>query len=273
MKPSSLATVVTVAAWSLLCVLRSPAHAEDDISVRIGAKGKLTLSGQIAADAPPSETAPWYDSSPGFGGGGGLYGELHVGDLLGAELDLLFESNRVFFSSAESDVTFDQQASFEQFRLPLLVKLFLHPSDDFELSVGLGPELAVDMGSNAYFDLTRNDTPLSDANVEYVLGRLNSTDTALGLSAALEIGCAFYTQHFHIPIAFRFAYNVLGKSAYADRVTMAGREGARLDAIESYQLGLVLGFGFLVPPREPPPPEPKRRAPAPDDPFAPFSGN
>ncbi len=257
---------------ALLCAsTRAPARA--DIDLRIGVKGALDLGGQLSASSPPTMTAPWLDSSMGLGGGAGLYGELHASKLLGVELDLLIESNRLFFKASQNDVDFKQRASFGQLRAPLLAKLFLQTSDSFELNAGLGPELIVGLGSSARNTVTDNRTTLADATAQIALDYFNRAKAGLGAAVALELGCSFYTLRFQIPIALRFAFNVLGKGAYDDRVKqdMMLHTGT-LDAVESYQLALVVGFGFLIPPREPPPAPATPSGPAPDNPFAPFSG-
>ncbi len=255
----------------VMCLMRGTAHAFD-VDLRVGAKGAFTLSGLTGADMPTTPTSPWLQSRLGAGGGGGLYGELHLSKLLGVELDLLFESNRLFFSGSANKVSFRQEATFEQLRVPLLAKLFLQTSDSFELTAGIGPELALGMGAGAHTDLTANGTTLADDNVLRALRYFYRADEALGVAATLELGCAFYTLRYHIPIALRFAYNVLGKSAYTDRVKLdPALNTSTLQTIESYQISLVIGFGFLIPTRDPPP-APITRGPVPDDPFAPFSG-
>ena len=63
-----------------------------------------------------------------------------------------------------------------------------------------------------------NDTTLSDANVQQSLDYILRAEAANGVAVMGEIGCSIYTLRFQIPIAFRFAYNVLGATAYAERV-------------------------------------------------------
>ncbi len=244
---------------------------EDLTGFRIGIKGALTLAGQTAPDSPPSETAAFVDSSPGVGFGGGLYGELRATKLLGVELDLLFVSNRLYYVASANDLDFEQYVSFEQLRIPLLAKLYHALSANFDLNVALGPELIVGLGGRAENTLTGNGTTLSDAQIESQLDYFQQAESALGAAVAVEIGCSIYTLRYQIPIALRFAYNVLGSTAYDERVTVdEATRIANLGAIESFQVGLVVGFGFLIPPRDPPPP-PVEQRPAPDDPFAPFS--
>ena len=74
-----------------------PHSARADIDLRIGAKGLFVLSGLTDADGSETMDPPFFDASLGAGFGGGLYGELHASKLLGVELDLLLESNRLFF--------------------------------------------------------------------------------------------------------------------------------------------------------------------------------
>jgi hypothetical protein len=263
----------SLAALALLCAAAPTPARASDLELRIGLKGALTLADQLSASAPPTPTAPFLHASMGVGYGGGLYGELHASKLLGVELDLLLQSNRVYFDATANDVDFSQRARFGQFRVPLLGKLFLHPSDDFELNVGLGPELIAGLGSSARTEVDANRTTLSNANVQRSLDYFYRAKAGLGAAVALELGCSIYTLRFQIPIALRFAYNVLGKSAYDERVKQDMKlRTATLDAVESYQIALVIGFGFLIPPREPPPAPAAPTGPKPDDPFAPLSG-
>jgi hypothetical protein len=264
-------SLLTALAGVLLC--SAPSSARADIDLRIGAKGMFTLSGLSAPDMPPTPDAPWAGASLSAGFGGGLYGELHASKLLGVELDLLLESNRLFFHGSANDVEFDQRATFGQFRVPLLAKLFLQAGDSFEFNLGLGPELILGMGDSSKTTVTRNQTTLSAGNVQTAFDYFYRADSATGVAVAGEIGCSFYTLRFQIPIAFRFAYNVLGKTAYADRVKIDEMlHTATFSAVETYQMVVLIGFGFLIPPREPPP-EPVKRGPATDDPFSPFTGH
>jgi hypothetical protein len=258
-----------------LCALflQHPRAARADIDLRIGAKGMFTLSGLNDADSPPAIDAPFFDASLGAGFGGGLYGELHATKLLGVELDLLFESNRLFFQGNANGIAISQRATFGQFRVPLLAKLFLQAGDSFEFNVGLGPEAILGMGDSAKTRLIVNETTLSDGNVQQAFDYFFRADAQNGVAVMGEIGCSFYTLRFQIPIAFRFAYNVLGKTAYADRVKLdEALQTQTFSAIETYQMAIVIGFGFLIPPREPPP-EPVKSGPKTDDPFSPFTGH
>jgi hypothetical protein len=251
----------------------APAAAHAEIDLRIGAKGMFTLSGLSEADSPPALDAPFFDSNLGAGFGGGLYGELHASKLLGVELDLLFQSNRLFFEGVSNGVEISQRATFGQFRIPLLAKLFLQTSDSFEFNFGLGPEAIIGLDDSSKTKLVRNDTTLSDRNVQNAFDYFYRADAQNGIAVAGEIGCSIYTLRFQIPIAFRFAYNVLGKTAYTDRVKLdEALQTSTFSAIETYQIAVVIGFGFLIPPREPPP-EPVKQGPRTDDPFSPFNGH
>ncbi len=262
---SCFALTAAVAAW----LGAAPASAFD-LDLRLGAKGIFSLANISDADGPPSPQAPWANGRIGAGGGGGLYGELHVSKLVGIEADLLFESNRLFFRGAQNMVRFDQRASFEQLRVPLLAKLFAHLSDDVELSAALGPQFILGLGAHPETTLTSNGTTLSQQNLQRAFEYFYQAEAGGSVALAGELGVSFYTQRFQIPIALRFAYNILGKTAYADRVKQDPMlRTATFSALETYQFGIVVGFGFLVPPRQPrpEPDQPQRRA---DDPFSPF---
>jgi hypothetical protein len=262
---SCFALAAAAAAW----LGAAPASAFD-LDLRIGAKGIFSLANISDADEPPVPQAPWADGRIGAGGGGGLYGELHLSKLTGVELDLLFESNRLFFRGAQNMVAFDQRVSFEQMRVPLLGKLFAHVSDDVELSAALGPQLILGLGAHPETTLSRNGTTLSPQNLQRAFDYFYQAEAGSSVALAGELGLSIYTQRFQIPIALRFAYNVLGKTAYADRVKQDPMLGtATWSALETYQLGIVVGFGFLIPPRQPPP-EPSKPARPADDPFSPF---
>jgi hypothetical protein len=257
---------VTGFALAMFFVLLTPiTRAAADVDLRLGAKALLNLSGDIETGAPPAPYALWYNGAPGVGFGGGLYAELEFERIVSLELDLLFESNRIYFQgtvplpAAENAYALvDQHVTFGQLRIPLLAKLTPRLSKHVEFTFGVGPELILGLGRSASTSYVANGTTYGAASV-------------FGAAVALDLGFAFYTKRYHIPISLRFAYNVLSSSSYSDRVYAS--EFAKtyiVDAVESWQLGLVIGFGFLIPPEaDPPPPPPPPPPPKSDvdDPF------
>jgi hypothetical protein len=238
-----------------------------DPDLRLGVKGFVTLSGLPETEAPSMRGAPFSNVSAGAGFGAGLFGELHVSRLVGLELGALIQSNRLYFVGSQRDVDFEQRASFEQLRVPLLGKLLWHLGQVGELSFGLGPELIVGLGAHATSELTAVRGALSAANARASLNYLYQADSSLGLGLAFEIGASFYTLRFQIPVALRFAYNVLGPTAYTDRVVVdSTSQRTTFQAAEGFQFALCFGFALLIPPRKPPPP-PADPVPSPDDPF------
>ena len=241
-----------------LCLATGRAHA---LELRLGLKGGLTLSGMIGVEAadPSIDLPPWHDSSIGAGGGGGLYSELHFNRLLALELDVLIESNRLYFESYGSDGSYLEQAViYEQLRLPLLFKLTGHPGKHVELTGALGPEFMFGLGATPYSAIypPRAQDMYYGANEQF------------GLAMAVAFGIGFTTKYLHIPLEVRFAYNMLGAYSYRDRVEAFSDQIYVLQAVENFQIAVMIGFGFRIPPEEPPKkPKPVVKPVEIDDPF------
>ncbi|HET6337325.1 MAG TPA: hypothetical protein VFG30_29075 [Polyangiales bacterium] len=247
----------------LLVALGLSLHASSAaaLELRLGLKGGLTLSGLISADPSDIDLAPWHDSAVGAGFGGGLYTELHFNRLIALELDVLIEGNRLFFESYSANTAasyLEQAVVYEQLRLPLLFKLVAHLGKHVEFTGGLGPEFLFGLGATPHSLLY----PLARSNVLY------GADEQFGLALSAAFGLAFTTKYLHIPLEMRFGYNMLGAYSYRDRVEQYGNQIFVLNAVENFQFGFMIGFGFRIPPETPPkPPKPVLKTPEIDDPF------
>jgi hypothetical protein len=231
------------------------------LELRLGLKGGLTLSGMIGAEPADTDLAPWHDSAIGAGFGGGLYTELHFNRLIALELDMLVEGNRMFYEtySANAAASYLEQAVvYEQLRLPLLFKLTAHLGKHVEFTGALGPEFLFGLGATPHSALY----PPARSNVYY------GADEQFGLALSAAFGLGFTTKYLHIPLELRFGYNMLGAYSYRDRVKQYGDQIYVLQAVENFQFGVMVGFGFRIPPEEPPkPPKPVVKPPEIDDPF------
>jgi hypothetical protein len=221
---------------SVLCVLGSSAHAHAFYDLRVGAKGSVNGVAWAAPDnSPPGSAALWGDNQFLMGGGGGLFGDLRLFKLLGLELDLLFESNKLTFNYSVGALSYDYDTKFLQFRAPILAKLCL-PLGPLEMTFGFGPEFV--KGMNA-------DVTVSDAVAQPFYAAEPGSDTFLNFDWALNVRLG----KLFIPIGLRFRLNVTQPSEYADRVTVeptaAGLPKGTVDAIESYSFGLNLGLGWV----------------------------
>lgn len=239
-----------------LCWCASTAQA---LELRLGLKGGLTLSGMLGVDPivdPP--LAPWHDSKIGAGGGGGLYTELHFNRLLALELDVLIEGNRLFYDIYADGSHLEQAVVYEQLRLPLFFKLTAHLGKHVEFFGALGPEVLFGLGA----------TPHSRIEPLQRLDLLYGADEQFGLAMSAAFGFAFTTKYLHIPLEARFGYNMLGAYSYRDRVRTFGEQIYVLQAVENFQIGIMVGFGFRIPPEEPPKkPKPVVKPVEIDDPF------
>jgi hypothetical protein len=237
------------------------ASAASALELRLGLKGGLTVSGMISVDPSELDLAPWHDSAVGAGGGGGLYAELHFNRLIALELDALIEGNRLFFEaySANAAATYLEQAIvYEQLRLPLLFKLVAHLGKHVEFTGALGPEFLFGLGATPHSALY----PPQRASVYY------GADEQFGLAMSAAFGLGFTTKYLHIPLELRFGYNMLGAYSYRDRVHEYGNQIFVVEAVENFQFAVMIGFGFRIPPYEPPkPPKPEVKQPEIDDPF------
>jgi hypothetical protein len=242
--------VVVALAWPT-----SSVHAAE---LRLGLKGVLTLNGMIGVEPTDIPLSPWHDSSMGVGFGGGLYADVHFNKLLGMELDVLVEGNRLFFESQSGDVTLEQAVVYEQLRLPLLFKLIARLGKNAEFTGAFGPELLFGLGA----------TPHSALYPPEAFTSFYGADEQFGLALSAAFGVGILTKYLHIPIELRFGYNMLGAYSYSDRVHSYGEQIHVLQAVENFQFALMVGFGFRIPPEEPPkPPKPKVVEPEVDDPF------
>lgn len=235
----------------------SPASATE---LRLGLKGGLTLSGLISVDPSALDLAPWHDSSVGAGFGGGVYLELAFNKILGLELDGLVQGNRTFFlvNSRLSPSYLEQAVVYEQVRVPLLFKISGHPGQHVEIFGALGPEMLFGLAATPHSALF----PPTRAAIYY------GAKAQFGLAMSVAFGVAFTTKYLHIPLEARFGYNMLGPYSYRDRVDTYGNQIYVLNAIENFQIGFMVGFGFRIPPYEPPkPPKPVVKQPEIDDPF------
>lgn len=241
----------------------SSAHA---LELRLGAKAAITLSGMIAVEPQPElSLAPWFDSNAGVGFGGGLYLDMHFTKLIALELDVLFEGNRIFFEASEQGtaggqmrvVYLEQALVYEQLRIPLLFKLVAHLSQHVEFTGALGPEVLIGVGATPHSALYGVDRPIAIYNAQ----------TAHGFALTAAFGFGFLTKYLHIPIELRFGYNLLGPYSYEDRVTRMS-EAFVVKAIENFQFAALVGFGFRIPPEQPPKkPKPVKPVVEVDDPF------
>jgi hypothetical protein len=226
--------------------------------VRLGVKGVLTLSGMVGVEPAGFELPPWHDEALGVGFGGGIYADLHFNRLLGLELDVLFEGNRLFFETYSGNEVLEQAVVYEQLRVPLMFKLIAHLSEHVEFTGALGPELLFGVGATPHSALY----PPRDFNAYY------GADEQFGFALSAAFGFGFTTDHLHIPIEFRFGYNMLGSYSYDDRVRRFGEQIVVVQAIENFQFGFMVGFGFRIPPyKKPKPPKPIVKPVEIDDPF------
>jgi hypothetical protein len=225
--------------------------------LRLGLKGTLTLQGLLGVEATEPSLAPWDESNVGLGGGGGIYAELHFNRLIALELDVLFQSNRLFFEKYQGSAYLEQAVVFQQLRIPLLFRLSGPIGKHVEFTGALGPEAIVGIGASPYSALYGVDR----------FAERYSADEQSGLALTAAFGFAFLTKHLHIPIELRFAYNLLGPYSYRDRVLRYANV-YEVQAVENWQALLVLGFGFRIPPEQPPPPpRPVLQTVEVDDPF------
>jgi hypothetical protein len=231
------------------------------IELRLGLKGGLTLSGMIGVEPADVDLAPWHDSAIGAGFGGGLYSELHFNRLIALELDVLVEGNRMFYDTYSADASasyLEQAVVYEQLRLPLLFKLTAHLGKHVEFTGALGPEFLIGLGATPHSALY----PPARTSDYY------GADEQFGLALSTAFGLGITTKYLHIPIELRFGYNMLGAYSYRDRVQRIGDQIFVLQAVENFQFGIMVGFGFRIPPEEPPkPPKPVVKPPEIDDPF------
>jgi len=233
------------------------AHA---LELRLGVKGALTLSGMLGVEPTSIELPPWHDASVGVGFGGGIYADLHFNRLIGLELDVLFEGNRLFFESFDTGVVLEQAIVYEQLRLPLYFKLIAHLGEHVEFTGALGPEFVIGVGATPHSAIYPPPTELDS---------YFGADEQFGFALGTAFGIAFTTKHLHIPIELRFSYNMLGAYSYRDRVTRyLADQIFVVNAVENFQFALVIGFGFRIPPYEKPkPPKPQPKEIEIDDPF------
>jgi hypothetical protein len=205
--------------------------------------------------------APWHDSAVGAGFGGGVYSELHFNRLLALELDALIEGNRLFYEAYSTSAAasyLDQAVVYEQLRLPLLFKLVAHLGKHVEFTAGIGPEFLFGLGATPHSALY----PPQRSSTYY------GADEQFGLAMSAALGLGFTTKYLHIPLELRFGYNALGPYSYRDRVHQYGDDIFVVEAVENFQFSVMVGFGFRIPPEEPPkPPKPVVKAPEIDDPF------
>ena len=251
----------TWCAFLIALGLSSSASSAFALELRLGLKGGLTVSGMISVDPVQADLAPWQDSSVGAGFGGGLYTELHFNRLIALELDALIEGNRLFFESYSENVAasyLEQAVVYEQLRLPLLFKLVAHLGKHVEFTGALGPEFLFGLGATPHSALY----PPQRTAIYY------GANEQFGLAMSAAFGLGFTTKYLHIPLELRFGYNMLGAYSYRDRVHEYGPQIAVLEAVENFQFAVMIGFGFRIPPYEPPkPPKPVIKAPEIDDPF------
>jgi hypothetical protein len=251
----------TWCAFLIALGLWSSASSASALELRLGLKGGLTVSGMIGVDPSAIELSPWHGGSVGAGFGGGLYTELHFNRLIALELDALVEGNRLFFESYSANVAasyLEQAVVYEQLRLPLYFKLTAHPGKHVEIMGGIGPEFLFGLGATPHSALY----PPQRASIYY------GANEQFGIAMSALFGLGFTTKYLHIPLELRFGYNMLGAYSYRDRVRQYGSQIYVLEAVENFQFAVMIGFGFRIPPYEPPkPPKPVIKAPEIDDPF------
>jgi hypothetical protein len=251
-------SIRTWCAFLIVVGLSWQTSAASALELRLGLKGGLTLSGMISVEPESMELAPWHDSAIGAGFGGGLYTELHFNRLIALELDVLIEGNRMFYEAYAGVSYLEQAVVYEQLRLPLLFKLVAHLGKHVEFTGGLGPEFLFGLGATPHTAL-------------YPPGRIANyygADEQFGIAMSAAFGLGFTTKYFHIPFELRFGYNMLGAYSYRDRVRQYGEQIYVLQAAENFQFAVMIGFGFRIPPEEPPkPPKPVVKPVEIDDPF------
>ena len=228
------------------------------VELRLGAKGVLTVSGLVGVEPAGFDLAPWHDPKLGVGFGGGVYADLHLSRVIGLELDVLVEGNRLFWETYSGNEVLEQAVVYEQLRLPLMFKLIAHLSEHVEFTGALGPEFLFGLGSS----------PHTAIYPPRVLDQFYGADAQFGLALSAAFGFGFTTDHLHIPIELRFGYNMLGSYSYDDRVRRFGEQIFVVQAVENFQFGLLIGFGFRIPPyKKPKPPKPVVKPVEIDDPF------
>ncbi|HKU38702.1 MAG TPA: outer membrane beta-barrel protein [Polyangiales bacterium] len=238
--------------------LAGPVTSAHALELRLGVKGAVTLNGMISVEPTDVPLEPWHNASIGAGFGGGVYVDLHFTKIFAMQLDALIEGNRLFFDSYEGENYLEQAVVYEQLRLPLFFKLVARLGRNAEFTGALGPEFLFGLGA----------TPHSALYPPQQFTNYYGADEQFGLALSAAFGVGILTQSLHIPIELRFGYNVLGAYSYTDRVHQFGSQIYVLQAQENFQFALTVGFGFRIPPEQPPKkPKPKVEAPAVDDPF------
>ena len=235
----------------LLFVVLAPSFAWADFvwDMRVGAKGAFT--GNLYSEpeaAPLGSDAYWGDTQFYIGGGGGIFIEVNFLGYVGIEVDVLYEANSLTYGIEISGFEYDYITSFEQIRIPILIKGTL-PLGLVELSLGIGPELVFGQSAAVEFEY---HTQISDAQrqqIDQQLRNIYGAESTDGTFFDIDLGFNFKVWKLVIPLSLRVGINLDQPPDYYDRVTLdlEGNvvHGAKVKAIESIQFALTLGIGYV----------------------------
>ena len=198
---------------------------------------------------------PFFDETrAGYNIAFGVFGEVRFVQYVGLEVGLFFVRHKIL---EDTDWTYTETSSgqavvyrnhseqtlvFTKLRVPILLKGYLPVSKEVRLSLGVGPEFAWGLYSEASFDLEK---PLKGNHKSFTtLKTQDVDDIGLVVAAGLVIDAGIVK----VPIELRFSYNFSQPSKYKDRISYdqippAGfPTSATLTARDSLYAQLLLGF-------------------------------
>jgi hypothetical protein len=191
--------------------------------------------------------APLADGAGGFGGGGGVAGELRaLWGHLGLEVDLLFDRQKNWCSITYGEVVeTDWIFRATSLRIPILLEGYLE-GELVRASLGIGPEFVVGLNADTDVEVTSGSQYVTDADLADIRSMFTArtaTDTCL----AVALGFAIKVWVLAINIDLRFAYNLTQPDAYLDRVEIAGdNDGWTIDTLATSTLDgrIMLGLSY-----------------------------
>lgn len=221
--------------------------------LNVGAKG--TAGGNVWT--APSNSPFWAllfdETTGGWGAGGGLYAEFRVlWGHLGLEIDLLFESNRIWHQITWNQVLETEWIlNWTSLRLPILLEGNLE-GDLVRAGLGVGPEIVVGLAAETELKVTDGEQFISQAELDRLRSGFSTTkqtDTYM----VVALGLAFKVWKLAITFDLRAGFNLTQPEDHDDRLTYELGQNNQVDGFEAIAsssmdfrmlLGLAWEHGF-----------------------------
>ena len=178
----------------------------------------------------------------GAAGGAGLWFEARFVRYLAIEADLIYEWDSIWETATFNGIVKVATAAVRHnLRIPLLVKGVL-PLPGFRMTLGVGPEWVVPIGTDALKTTTLPPQVVLQNQIDFAVTAPTSTMLTLALGFVVEL-----PFNLRMPIDLRASYNLGQSKAYSDRaklVTTGTDVSVKLDYENSWDFRFQLGLGY-----------------------------